>query len=142
MLHLVCPGQGPAGGVLRKIREPATLAKVLGEGVCAKSQAQPQLPSFATPLGSLPPKPSPIPCPPPTQPDQAGSQGLPWGFVFFLDSDEFFWEFPAGDFLPQCPQTGCGNGLGLSTSSGLPPTWEPQATHPNHSFPTADPKAT
>lgn len=113
----------------------------------AKSQAQPQLPSIATLLGFLLPKqqPSPIPCLPPlppAQPDQAGSQGLPWDFVIFLYSNEFFWEFPAGDVLPQCPQTGCGNGLGLSTSSGLHPTWEPQGTHPNHSFPIVDPKAT
>lgn len=32
-LHLVCPGKEATGRVLRKVREPAALAKVLGESV-------------------------------------------------------------------------------------------------------------
>lgn len=32
-LHLVCPGKEATGGVLRKVREPAALAKVLGESM-------------------------------------------------------------------------------------------------------------
>lgn len=113
-----------------------------------KSQPQSQLSSIVTPLGSLPPKHSQNqslahrvpPLHPPAQPDQADFQGLPWGLVFFfLHSDEFFWEFPAGDALPHFLQTGCGDRLGLSTLSGLLPTWEPRDT-PKPFIPSSRPK--
>lgn len=122
----------------RKIRDQAALGQCWArEPVkCTKgleavtSLTQPQLPralpSITTPLDSpLPssvlPKPSPDPNTLETQP----------GSCYFLkiNSNEFLWEFPAGDDLPM--GVGAQGGVLVSTSSELPP--RAQGTHLNSS---------
>lgn len=119
----------PCRRASKKIRKPAALAKVLGEGkrqVCEGSGRPCQVPgpALSSPCHSHsshhPPPPSdwpphsptlPTPSPAPNIPrNPTCLPGFPWGFCNFLkvQSNELFWAFPA-EKPHLCHQIGCGS---------------------------------